>query len=66
MRRAPAAHRRHGIAELNLGVTEEQVGALVRALDTDGDGEISYDEFLRMTRIGGRVSDTLVPDDVVP
>jgi Ca2+-binding EF-hand superfamily protein len=33
---------------LNIQLTNEEIRELIHALDQDGDGQVSYDEFLRM------------------
>jgi hypothetical protein len=35
----------------NMALTEEQIELLMRAIDSNGDGQISYNEFLRAFKI---------------
>eukprot|EP01083_Nonionella_stella_P242036 844632_1 len=43
---------RHGIKSLGVGVTDEELDEMLRDADTNRDGEISHDEFMRMMMEG--------------
>ncbi len=38
---------RQGLRKMDLGLTEQQISALMRAMDVDGDGRIDYFEFAK-------------------
>ena len=43
-----AAELRHVLVNIGENVTDEEVDEMIRMCDTDGDGQVSYDEFYKM------------------
>lgn len=43
-----AAELRHVMTNLGEKLTEEEVDEMIREADIDGDGQINYDQFVRM------------------
>ncbi|CAN6577752.1 unnamed protein product [Malus baccata var. baccata] len=43
-----AAELRHVMANLGEKLTDEEVSEMIREADDDGDGQVNYDEFVRM------------------
>ncbi|XP_031251490.1 calmodulin-like [Pistacia vera] len=43
---------RHGMLNLGEKLTDEEVEQMVREADLDGDGQVNYEEFVRMMMLG--------------
>ncbi len=43
-----AAEFRHVITNFKVKITDEEVHAIIRHVDIDGDGEVNYEEFVRV------------------
>ena len=41
-------HLRHVMTNLGEKLTEEEVDEMIREADMDGDGQVNYEEFVRM------------------
>lgn len=48
-----AAELRHVMTNLGEKLTDDEVDAMVRETDVDGDGQVDYEEFVRMMMAGG-------------
>ncbi|KAL1422440.1 hypothetical protein MTO96_022306 [Rhipicephalus appendiculatus] len=48
----PAAELRHVMTTLGEKLTNEEVDAMIREADVDGDGQINYDEFVSLMTSG--------------
>jgi uncharacterized coiled-coil protein SlyX len=44
---------RAGLRSINIGLSEKDINLLAQAIDTDGDGEIDYKEFVRQFTVHG-------------
>merc|ERR1712096_561874 len=56
-----AAELRHVMTNLGEKLTDEEVDEMIREADVDGDGQINYEEFIRMMMAGGPPSHTPAP-----
>ena len=43
-----AAELRHVMTNLGEKLTDEEVDDMIREVDVDGDGQVNYEEFVRM------------------
>jgi len=43
-----AAELRHVMTNLGEKLTDEEVDEMIREADVDGDGQVNYDEFVKM------------------
>ena len=41
---------RHVVSKLGMKITEDQINAMIKIADRDGDGEVNYSEFIRLIR----------------
>mmetsp|Transcript_20507 Transcript_20507/g.18646 ORF Transcript_20507/g.18646 Transcript_20507/m.18646 type:complete len:684 (+) Transcript_20507:148-2199(+) len=48
-----AAEIRHVLINIGENVTDEEVDEMIRMIDTDGDGQVSFEEFYSMVTNGG-------------